>query len=89
MIRDNVSGGSFGECTPSAIVVGPTRELVTQIHREALKFSHSTIMKAALVYGGTSVGYQASKLEQGANIVIGTPGRLLDFIGKGKVSKSV
>jgi hypothetical protein len=43
------------------------------------------MVRSVEVYGGTSVGHQARQLEKGCNIVVGTPGRLLDFIQKGKV----
>ena len=89
MIRDGVEDGAFSEAqTPAAIIVGPTRELVLQIYQEALKFAYSTIIRPVVVYGGTSVGHQLRQVEQGAHMVVGTPGRLLDFIGKGKISLS-
>ncbi len=88
MIRDGIdSAGSFAETqTPNAIIIGPTRELVTQIWKDCLKFTHGTVIQPRVVYGGTSVNHQLRQLESGANVVIGTPGRLLDFINRGKVS---
>jgi probable ATP-dependent RNA helicase DDX4 len=89
IIRENLidGGSSFGAgVSPAAIIVGPTRELVVQIQLEARKFAHSTCIRPVVVYGGTSVGYQARELEKGAHVVVGTPGRLLDFIGKGKIN---
>lgn len=71
---------------PAALVIGPTRELVTQIYHEARKFAFGTIIRPVVVYGGTSVGHQLRDVERGAHIVMGTPGRLLDFINRGKVS---
>ena len=79
--------GFGGPQYPAAIIVGPTRELVNQIYLEARKFASSTVVRPVVVYGGTSVGHQARQLEQGAHVVVGTPGRLLDFIEKGKVSR--
>nr|ABM74410.1 vasa protein [Botrylloides violaceus] len=75
-----------GKQTPQAIIVGPTRELVYQIFIEARKFARSTMIKPVVAYGGTSVRSQLSDLSRGCNILIATPGRLLDFITKGKVS---
>ena len=87
MIKEGVEGGAFSESqTPSAIIVGPTRELVMQIYSEARKFAFGTIIRPVVVYGGTSVGHQLRQVEQGAHMVVGTPGRLLDFINRGKVS---
>ncbi|XP_039251758.2 ATP-dependent RNA helicase DDX4-like [Styela clava] len=73
---------------PQAIVVGPTRELVVQIFLEARKFARSSIIKPVVAYGGTSVGSQLRDLSRGCNILIATPGRLLDFINRGKVGCS-
>ena len=44
------------------------------------------MLKTVVVYGGTSTGYQARKLQNGCNILVATPGRLLDYVEKGKVS---
>ena len=88
IVHDNLSGGTFGECTPAAIVVGPTRELVIQIDKECRKFSHGTVIRSCLVYGGVSVGYQAGNLRNGAHVIVGTPGRLLQFVNEGKVRKN-
>lgn len=70
---------------PQAICVAPTRELALQIYNDCRKFAYQTDIRAVVIYGGTSVGYQLKQVEQGANFVIGTPGRLLDFIARGKV----
>jgi len=83
MRRTGVTGSAFSEIQePQAIVVGPTRELVVQIHREARKFAYGTMIRSVVVYGGTSVRYQITELQKGAHIVIGTPGRLWDVIEK-------
>lgn len=70
---------------PQAIVVAPTRELAIQIFNECRKFSYNTIIRCVKLYGGTSTQYQMRDLEKGAHIVVATPGRLLDFIGRQKV----
>ncbi|WP_411023691.1 DEAD/DEAH box helicase, partial [Salmonella sp. s51228] len=70
--------------SPTALIIAPTRELVIQIYHEALKFSHSSIIKVVVAYGGTSVGHQLSKLERGCHILVATPGRLIDFLSRGK-----
>ncbi|XP_077980837.1 ATP-dependent RNA helicase DDX4-like isoform X2 [Glandiceps talaboti] len=88
MIRDGAGGGCFSESgaqEPQALVVTPTRELALQIFNEARKFAHSTILRAVVAYGGTSVGHQLRELSRGCNILVATPGRLMDFIGKSKV----
>lgn len=77
-----------GECPqkPQAVVVAPTRELAIQIKDEARKFSSSSVMRCVVAYGGTSSGFQLSVLMRGCNVLIATPGRLMDFVDRGKVS---
>ena len=70
---------------PAALCVAPTRELAYQIFTEALKFSTGTYLRPVVCYGGVSVSHQLSKLERGCHILIGTPGRLLDFAGRNRV----
>lgn len=89
MIRDNLTGSGAGDVqNPSALVIAPTRELVLQIYHEARKFAYSTILRPVVVYGGTSVGHQLGMLEKGCHILVGTPGRLKDFINRGKIDLS-
>ena len=73
---------------PAALCIAPTRELASQIYTEALKFSSGTYLRAVVCYGGVSVAHQLSKLERGCHILIGTPGRILDFVGRNRVSLS-
>jgi probable ATP-dependent RNA helicase DDX4 len=72
---------------PAALCIAPTRELASQIFIEAKKFSSGTYLRPIVCYGGVSVSYQLGKLERGCHILIGTPGRLLDFVGRNKVSR--
>ena len=46
---------------------------------------YGSVYRPVVVYGGTSVGHQLAQVERGCNIVVGTPGRLLDFLRRGKV----
>ena len=70
---------------PAAIVVSPTRELAIQTYIEAMKFSKGTMIQAAVVYGGVSVRHQLSQVDRGTDIIVATPGRLIDFVEKGKI----
>lgn len=89
MVRNGLTTGKFSEVQePQAIVIAPTRELVLQIYGEARKFAFGTDIRPVVVYGGTSVAHQLRQVEQGAHFVVGTPGRLLDFVNRGKVSAS-
>ena len=69
---------------PQAVIVAPTRELALQIKEEARKFALQSVAKAVVAYGGTSSGYQLAQLFKGCNVLIATPGRLMDFVEKGK-----
>jgi ATP-dependent RNA helicase RhlB len=64
---------------PWAIVLAPTRELAVQIHRDAEQLGCYTGLKFAAVYGGTGYESQRRQLEQGVDVVIGTPGRIIDY----------
>ena len=87
MMKAGLTGSSFSVVQePQALVVAPTRELATQIYMDARKFAHGTMLRPVVLYGGTSVGYQLRQVEQGTHILVGTPGRLIDIFGKGKVS---
>ena len=87
MIRENVPGASAAESqSPDVLIISPTRELTLQIYNEARKFVHSSIYRPVVVYGGTSVGHQLRQLEMGCNILVATPGRLVDFLNRKKVS---
>ncbi|MED6120268.1 DEAD-box ATP-dependent RNA helicase 52 [Stylosanthes scabra] len=71
---------------PTALILSPTRELSCQIHDEAKKFAHQTGVKAVVAYGGAPIFHQLRNLEKGVDILVATPGRLVDIIERGKVS---
>jgi len=79
-------GAGDSAASPQCVVITPTRELAIQIHNEARKFAQGSMVKSVVAYGGTSVFYQAGQLQRGCNILVATPGRLLDFVEKGRVS---
>jgi ATP-dependent RNA helicase DeaD len=68
---------------PQALVLGPTRELVVQIAAEAEKLSFGLPCRSVAIYGGQRMRVQLTQLRHGAQIVIGTPGRLIDHLGRG------
>ncbi|ELC3157965.1 TPA: DEAD/DEAH box helicase [Vibrio harveyi] len=74
--------------TPQALILVPTRELAQQVMDNLTQYSANTYLKIVCVYGGTSIGVQKKKLEEGADILIATPGRLLDHLFNGNVNIS-
>merc|ERR1719245_1709908 len=68
---------------PIVLVLAPTRELAKQIKQECDKFGYSSNVKNTCVYGGAPKRDQANDLRNGVEIVIATPGRLLDFLDAG------
>ena len=68
---------------PRALILAPTRELAIQIYRDAEVLSKHTGFTLGLVYGGTGYEEQKTMLATGADILIGTPGRLIDFFKQG------
>ncbi|MCB1759044.1 MAG: ATP-dependent RNA helicase RhlB [Gammaproteobacteria bacterium] len=65
---------------PRALVMAPTRELAVQIHKDAEVLGSHTGFKLGLVFGGTGYDKQRRQLEEGVDILIGTPGRLIDYL---------
>ncbi|XP_026219358.1 probable ATP-dependent RNA helicase DDX4 [Anabas testudineus] len=89
LMADGVAASRFSELQePEAVIVAPTRELINQIYLEARKFAFGTCVRPVVVYGGVSTGHQIREISRGCNMLCGTPGRLLDMIGRGKVGLS-
>ncbi|WOH16169.1 hypothetical protein DCAR_0935718 [Daucus carota subsp. sativus] len=65
---------------PYAVVMAPTRELAQQIEHETVKLAHFLGIRVVSVVGGQSIEEQAFKIRQGCEVVIGTPGRLIDCL---------
>jgi len=70
---------------PLALVLSPTRELTNQIYQEALKFAYRSKVRPCVIYGGADVGEQLRDLSRGCHLLVATPGRLADFLERGKV----
>ncbi|URE00128.1 DEAD-box ATP-dependent RNA helicase [Musa troglodytarum] len=77
--------GSKTVCPP-ALILSPTRELSIQIHEEARKFSYQTGVRAVVAYGGAPINQQLRDLERGVDILVATPGRLVDLLERARVS---
>ncbi len=76
-----VAGGG----TPQALVLVPTRELCVQVAAELRPFAKALGLFVAEVYGGVSIGNQIDQLNRGAEIVVATPGRLIDLQDRGAI----
>ena len=70
---------------PQALIVVPTRELCVQVAKDIEELSHNRGIRSLAVYGGRAFEPQIEALESGVEIVIGTPGRLLDLYRQGKL----
>ena len=68
-----------GSGQPRAIVLAPTRELAVQIHRDAEQIGVHTGLRFGVVFGGTGYESQREMLRAGLDVLIGTPGRLIDY----------
>ncbi len=64
---------------PRAIMLAPTRELAVQIHKDAEVLGKYTGFRLGLVFGGTGYDSQRKMLEEGVDVLIGTPGRIIDY----------
>ncbi|MFC0118058.1 DEAD/DEAH box helicase [Pseudoalteromonas xiamenensis] len=70
---------------PRALVLAPTRELAQQIMKHGEALAQSTAIQFVLLQGGANIGPQCEKLEKGVDVVVATPGRLLDHLIKGSL----
>jgi len=83
--RPNVTAG-FNPSTdavraePLVLIVAPTRELSTQIFDEARRLCYRSMLRPCVAYGGAPTRDQRKELQKGCDILIATPGRLLDFM---------
>ena len=71
-----------------ALILTPTRELAQQVYKSILGYAENTQLNVAVAYGGVSINTQISAIHKGADVLIATPGRLLDHIAKGSVDLS-
>ena len=74
--------------TLRALVVTPTRELAAQVRESAVTYGRNLNLKSTAIYGGTSVRNQKKVLRQGIDILVATPGRLLDLYNQKSIDFS-
>ena len=65
---------------PIGLIMAPSRELVTQIHSVAKKFANALNLRTTAVYGGASIAEQIANLKRGSDIVVCSPGRMIDLL---------
>jgi ATP-dependent RNA helicase RhlE len=82
-------GAQMGRRGMRALIVAPTRELVAQIEENVRDYSRHLRLRSATVYGGVGEQPQIKALRGGAEIVIATPGRLIDLMNQGHVDFSI
>ena len=82
MFQQFRTGGS----DPQGLVICPTRELAIQVAGEAERFGQHFGLRTVLSYGGTSSAGQKTALREGCDLVVGTPGRILDFVNSAWLS---
>ncbi len=84
-ILNNFDNSKF-KFNKQALIIAPTRELAVQIEKEAKLLSSSHDLTIGCFYGGVGYKSQEDLLKKGVDIIIGTPGRLLDFQRQGKIN---
>jgi ATP-dependent RNA helicase RhlE len=77
--------GAHQPAGPRALILEPTRELASQVETAIRDYARFTDLKVTVVYGGVGYGRQNDELKAGADIVVATPGRLLDHMEHGTV----
>ena len=68
-----------------ALILAPTRELAVQVTNEINRFAKYTGIRTVSIYGGQSIGVQHDRLKRGVQIIVATPGRLIDHIKQGSI----
>jgi ATP-dependent RNA helicase RhlE len=70
---------------PRVLILEPTRELAVQVDAASRSYSRFGTLRTTVVYGGVGYGEQEAQLKRGTDILVATPGRLLDFMEKGTI----
>jgi ATP-dependent RNA helicase RhlB len=78
-----LSGRDASRAAPRALIIAPTRELVAQIHSDAAILGAHSGLRLTVVYGGVDYDKQRRAVADGCDILVGTPGRLIDYFKQG------
>ena len=76
---------SVGRAKPVALVLVPTRELAVQVSEAIFKYGRHLGVKVVPIYGGQPIHRQLQQLDRGVHVVVATPGRAIDHIGRGSL----
>src|ERR1700732_1668405 len=82
---DKLAAGRSRARMPRSLILEPTRELATQVEAAFERYGKHHRLTTALLIGGESFGDQQRKLERGVDVLIATPGRMLDLFERGKI----
>jgi len=84
-ILQRLQSGAVNRRRVRALVLTPTRELAAQVAESMRQYGRYLPLRTVVVYGGVSANTQVQNLRRGADIVVATPGRLLDHLGQGNI----
>jgi ATP-dependent RNA helicase DDX3X len=70
---------------PLILIIAPTRELAAQIYDETRRLSYRSMLRPCVLYGGAPTKLQMEELGKGCDILIGTPGRIIDAMNRSNV----
>ena len=81
-------GAAAGRPAPRALILVPTRELAAQVHQALSAYAAPTRLRVVAIFGGVAMGGQVQALRRGTDIVVATPGRLIDHLQRRTVDLS-
>src|SRR5262249_32325458 len=88
MIDRLVSSRAGARRTPRGLVLVPTRELAAQVHRALATYAAPTSLRLTAIFGGVGMGAQIQSLKHGTDLVVATPGRLVDHMQRRTINLS-
>lgn len=88
-LLQRLSESTFKNKRPRALILTPTRELAAQVHQSILDYGADVKLHSACFFGGVNINPQISKLRRGLDIIVATPGRLLDLCQRGEANLGV
>lgn len=87
-LLQGLAASNFKTKRPRALVLTPTRELAAQVHQSMVDYGKGLGLRSLVIFGGVGFNPQISALRRGLDIIVATPGRLLDLLERGEVKLS-